>query len=488
MAGEPPFGDRIQPGSRRRARCHPSLRTGAELPVARVLCGGDRALQGARRGGRNYHGSPARRRAPLASGCGRGQLPGPGPGRVSRSLGFALRGPDGHHGRPAPRVRRGRPAVGELLGLGAALPSGRSFATRRPRPPEQPLEPARDGDGYHRPRARRHGLPGAGLGRGLPGLGTLLLRAHARGADRFAGGPGAQEPPFRRRACPRAGRLPPRTTPGRPGRVALGLRPDSLLAVLIKQGQQEEDHAEEAQYPLRDDGDHVSDQHSARRPGRLTPVPASRLRLRWHSFPGRATLAAPEVLAGEDSPYRAEYESEERSDTQEKRPGQRTDDPADGSADGAPVTRAEPACPVGSGGEVCDERYSREDAKQRDDEPADVLEVRQDRVDERGEEDQGYTRQARHDATGEPDQHDDKRDPDYRFAGRLHTSGDDRQCSLLLSTKRRVQAAGLVAGQVEGDVQEARPFELGGDLSPEREGPFHLVRADLQAGYLPVMP
>src|SRR5215218_10431327 len=162
--------------------------------------------------------------------------------------------------------------------------------------------------------------------------------------------------------------------------------------MLNKQSQHEDDHAQEAQYSLRDDGDHVSDQHPARCPGRPSPVPASGLVLRWHPFLGGVALAAPEVLADEDTSDGAEYEPEERADPQEKRPGQRTDDAADCPADGAPVARPEPARPVGSGGEVCDERYGRENAEQRDDEPADDLEVRQDRVDERGEEDQGYAR------------------------------------------------------------------------------------------------
>src|SRR3712207_4968799 len=182
MAGESPLGDRPEPGGSRRTWAYLSLRTGTELPVARVLWGGYRACKGARRGGRGHPGGLARRRAPLAPGRGRSQLPGPCPGREPGPLSLALRGADGHHGRPAPRVRGGRPAVSEFLGLGATLPAGRPLGARRPRPAGQPLDPTRDGGEHLEPRARRRRLSRTGLSSRFAGLRPLLLRADARGA------------------------------------------------------------------------------------------------------------------------------------------------------------------------------------------------------------------------------------------------------------------------------------------------------------------
>src|SRR5215217_7229706 len=141
-----------------------------------------------------------------------------------------------------------------------------------------------------------------------------------------------------------------------------------------------------------------------------------------------AGLPAPlEVLAEEDTADRAEDEPEEGPDTQEQGPDQGAQDTADGAAGGAPVACAEPPRPIGGGDEVKDKGEGGEEAKQRDGQPADVLEVRRYRVDEPRDKDQGHTREAGQDASGETDEHDDERDPEYRLAWRFQALGDDRQ-------------------------------------------------------------
>jgi hypothetical protein len=93
-----------------------------------------------------------------------------------------------------------------------------------------------------------------------------------------------------------------------------------------------------------------------------------------------------------------------------------------------------------------DEGDGREDAEQRDGEAADDLEVGHDRVNERGDEDEGHAGKAGEHAPHKADEHDDERNPEYRVVVRFHPLGDDRQgLASLLSRKRRVQAAGGVA-------------------------------------------
>ena len=77
------------------------------------------------------------------------------------------------------------------------------------------------------------------------------------------------------------------------------------------------------------------------------------------------------------------------------------------SAGGAPIARAEPVRPVGGGHEVEDKGDGGEETEKSDGEAADVLEVRRERVDEPGDEDQGHAGEARQDAPGESRQHDD---------------------------------------------------------------------------------
>ncbi|CAA9422472.1 PFIG00823557: AC2 (Proteasome assembly chaperone) family, partial [uncultured Rubrobacteraceae bacterium] len=210
VAREPPMGDRAQPGGRRQSRGYPADGTRAELPVALFLGGRSRAGEGTERGDGGNDGGPARRRTPLASGIGGRQLPGFGPGRIPRALGLALRGPYGHHWGPAPHLRRRWPALGELLGLGAALPACCPLRPRRPCPAGQTLGPARDERGHLGSRTHRQDLSGTGLYRGLTGFRPLLLRPDAGGAFRLPGQPRGARPAHRRRPRPGTRRLPPR--------------------------------------------------------------------------------------------------------------------------------------------------------------------------------------------------------------------------------------------------------------------------------------
>src|SRR5918994_1842737 len=193
--------------------------------------------------------------------------------------------------------------------------------------------------------------------------------------------------------------------------------------MLIEQRDHEDDHTQETQAPLHDGGGHVADQDPAGRAGRPLPVSAPAPR-RPHpglfAVPGGFSFPAPEVLAEEDAPDGAEQEPEEGPYPKKRAPDRGADDPADGAAGGAPVARAEPARPVGGGHEVEDKGDGGVETRKGDREGADVIEVRRERVDEPGDEDQGHAGEARQDAPGESRQHDDERNPEYRFVWRFH--------------------------------------------------------------------
>src|SRR5215211_1719073 len=127
------------------------------------------------------------------------------------SLSLALRGADGHHRRTAPRVCRRGPALGELLGIRAALPARRPVRPRCPRPPGQAFRPAQHGSRYSRPRKHRQDLPGAGLGGRRTGLRYLLLRQDARRTLRLPGRSGSAQSTLGRRTRPGTRRFPART-------------------------------------------------------------------------------------------------------------------------------------------------------------------------------------------------------------------------------------------------------------------------------------
>ena len=175
-----------------------------------------------RRGTRGHDGSPARRRAALASRLGPRQLPGRLPGRLFGPSARA-RGADGHHRRTAPRVRRRRSAFGELLGLRPALPARRPFRPRCHRPAGQlsallgmevdTAELESTAETYQEQSL----LPS-------PRIRTSPLRPDARRPLRLPGGSGSAQLALRRRPRPGTRRFPPRT-PARRRELVSTLRP-----------------------------------------------------------------------------------------------------------------------------------------------------------------------------------------------------------------------------------------------------------------------
>src|SRR5215217_4671701 len=160
----------------------------------------------------------------------------------------------------------------------------------------------------------------------------------------------------------------------------------------LHQRPHEDYHAEEAQERLGYCRGHVADQYPAGRAGGTSPVPA--FGLRQARFSGCFSLSPPEVLSEEDAADAAEYQAEEGSDAEEKRPDKGAADTADGAAHGAPVACPKPARSVGGGDEVGDECDGREESEQDDYRNADVLEFGERGIDEGGEEDQGHPWQA----------------------------------------------------------------------------------------------